>query len=196
MALALLRKMSLRTFSSGSAGDLLVLAYQETYGADVLVTRCSNNYGPNQYPEKLIPFFSLRAQAGRALPLYGDGLNVRDWIHVLDHVRALEKVLLKGKSGDVFNIGADQERSNRYIAHAILTTLKQPIDMLEFVSDRPGHDRRYAINASKAKRKLGWKCRQKFGIMLPQTVRWYTENPRWVRAALKRVRAVNPHISI
>lgn len=179
-----------------AAGDMLVLAYQESFGMDVMVTRCSNNYGPNQYPEKLIPFFSLRAHADKSLPLYGDGLNVRDWIHVLDHVRALERILLKSSPGSVFNIGADNERSNRFIAHAILKTLGKPSTLLSFVTDRPGHDRRYAVNASFIKKTLGWKCREKFGIMLPRTVRWYAENPRWVRAALKRVRTVNPHISL
>ena len=163
---------------------------------DVMVTRCSNNYGTHQYPEKLVPFFSLRATGGKTLPLYGDGLNIRDWIHVLDHVRGLEKALLKGAPGDVFNFGADNERSNRHIAQVILKTLGQPRTQLEFVTDRPGHDRRYAVNASFAKKKLGWKCREKFGIMLPRTVQWYAGNPRWVRAALKRVRTVNPHISL
>lgn len=182
--------------ASKAAGDLLVLAYNKTYGTDVLITRCSNNYGPNQYPEKLIPFFALRAAKGKPLPLYGDGLNVRDWIHVLDHVRALEKTLLKGKAGDVFNIGADNERSNRYIAYAILKTLGKSRNLVSFVTDRPGHDRRYAINASLAKRKLGWKCREKFGIILPRTVRWYADNPIWVRTAMRRVKTVNPHISI
>lgn len=182
--------------ASKAAGDMLVLAYQETYSVNASVTRCSNNYGPNEFPEKLIPFFSLRAMTNKSLPLYGDGLNVRDWIHVLDHVRGLEKALLKGTAGAVYNFGADSERSNLFIAHTILKTLGKDSELITFVEDRPGHDRRYAVNASLAKKKLGWKCRQKFGIMLPQTVRWYTENPGWVRAALKRVQTVNPHISI
>lgn len=182
--------------ASKAAGDMLVLAYQETFGVNASVTRCSNNYGPNEFPEKFIPFFSLRALADKKLPLYGDGLNVRDWIHVLDHARGIERTLLKGSAGAIYNFGADEERSNRYIAGIILKTLGKPDSLIEYVTDRPGHDRRYGINAALARRKLNWKCRQKFGIMLPQTVRWYADNPQWVRAALKRVRTVNPHISI
>lgn len=182
--------------ASKAAGDMLVLAYHETYGTDAMVTRCSNNYGPNQYPEKLIPYFTLRAMADKPLPLYGDGQNIRDWIHVLDHVQALERVLLRGRSGSVYNIGGDYELSNRDITEAILSALDKPASLISYVADRPGHDRRYAINASLMKKSFGWKSRQKFGIMLPQTVRWYAENSVWVRAALRRVQTANPHISL
>ncbi|HXV26978.1 MAG TPA: dTDP-glucose 4,6-dehydratase [Candidatus Paceibacterota bacterium] len=182
--------------ASKAAGDVLVRAYHETYGIRACVTRCSNNYGPNQYPEKLIPFMTLRALAGKPLPLYGDGRNVRDWIHVTDHVRAVERVLLRGKAGAVYNIGADCERSNIRIAHDILHTLGKPRSLVTFVADRPGHDRRYAMDAAHIGKSLGWKCREKYGIMLPRTVRWYADNPGWVRKALARVRTVNPHIPL
>lgn len=182
--------------ASKAAGDLLVLAYHETYGLPAVITRCSNNYGTHQYPEKLIPFLSLRAASDRPLPLYGDGLNVRDWIHVADHVRALERVLLAGREGAVYNIGSDNERSNRHIARIVLRTLRKPDSLITYVADRPGHDRRYAIDARRIKREMGWKSLEKFGIMLPQTVRWYRDNPAWVKTALARVRTVNPHIAL
>jgi dTDP-glucose 4,6-dehydratase len=182
--------------ASKAAGDLLVAAYHETYGLDALITRCSNNYGPNQYPEKLIPFMTLRALKDRPLPLYGDGRNVRDWIFVADHVRALERSLLRGSSGTAYNIGADCERSNIRIAHDILHALGKPRSLITFVADRPGHDRRYAMDSAFIAKTLGWKSREKYGIMLPRTVRWYADNPAWVRTALARVRTVNPHIAL
>lgn len=182
--------------ASKAAGDLLALAYHETYGLPLMVTRCSNNYGSHQYPEKLIPFFALRATKGLPLTLYGDGWNVRDWIHVMDHVRAVERVLLRGTPGRIYNIGADCERSNREITQIILNTLGRPASLVTFVKDRPGHDRRYAMDSRFIRRALGWKSSEKFGIMLPRTVRWYRDNSAWVRAALARVRTVNPHIAL
>ena len=160
------------------------------------MTHCSNNYGSHQYPEKLIPSFALKALAGKPLPLYGDGKNVRDWIHVLDHVSALEKVLFKGKNGETYNIGGGKELANIEIAKAILGALKKPVSLIKYVPDRPGHDRRYALDSSKSKKELGWRPRYDFDKMLKETVRWYQDNPAWVRDAVKRLKKVNPHIEI
>lgn len=182
--------------ASKAAGDLLCHAYFATYGLPVVVTHCSNNYGTHQYPEKLIPFFALRASKGKALPLYGDGKNVRDWIYVLDHVSALEKVLFKGRAGEVYNIGGGQELANIKIAKAILGALKKPISLIKYVADRPGHDRRYAIDDSKIRKELGWKPKFKLEDKLTGTIRWYQNNPQWVNGAIKRLKKVNPHIDI
>ncbi len=182
--------------ASKAAGDMLCHAYFATYGLPVVVTHCSNNYGPNQYPEKLIPFFALRALKGKPLTLYGDGKNVRDWIHVLDHVSALEKILFKGRPGETYNIGGGKELANIEIAKAILGALKKPVSLIKYVADRPGHDRRYAIDDSKARKELGWKPRYSFDKMLRETIKWYQDNPVWVRGAVKRLKKVNPHINI
>lgn len=182
--------------ASKAAGDLMCYAYFSTYGLPIVVTHCSNNYGPHQYPEKLIPYLTLRAMADKALPLYGDGKNVRDWIHVLDHVTALEKVLLKGKSGEVYNIGGGQEVSNMEIAKTILSVLKKPYSLIQFVADRPGHDRRYAIDDSKIRKELGWKPRHKLESSLPLIIKWYEKNKFWVRSALKRMEKINSHIEV
>ena len=144
--------------ASKASGDLLAHSYFSTWGLPVIVTHCSNNYGTHQYPEKLIPYFTLRALADKPLPLYGDGRNVRDWIHVDDHVLALDTVLMKGKPGEVYNIGGSQELSNIEIAERILNILKKPSSMVKFVADRPGHDRRYAIDDSKIRKELKWKA--------------------------------------
>ena len=148
--------------ASKAAGDLMCHAYFATYGLPVIVTHCSNNYGSHQYPEKIIPPFALKALAGKPLPLYGDGKNVRDWIHVLDHVSALEKVLFRGKAGEVYNIGGNQELANIEIAKAILGAFKKPVSLIKYVVDRPGHDRRYSIDDSKIRKELGW--RPKYGL--------------------------------
>ncbi len=179
-----------------AGGDMLCRAYHFTWKLPVVVSHCSNNYGPYQYPEKLIPFFVSRALKNEPLPLYGDGKNVRDWIYVLDHVEALEKVLLKGKSGEVYNIGADNELKNIEIAGLILDILGKPRSLLTFVSDRPGHDRRYAIDHKKITRELGWKPRYKFSEMLLRTVKWYVDNPAWVSAVRKKTGVVNAHIDL
>ncbi|MEK7076106.1 MAG: dTDP-glucose 4,6-dehydratase [Patescibacteria group bacterium] len=182
--------------ASKAAGDLMCHAYFATYGLPVIVTHCSNNYGSHQYPEKIIPSFALKALAGKPLPLYGDGKNVRDWIHVLDHVSALEKVLFRGKAGEVYNIGGNQELANIEIAKAILGAFKKPVSLIKYVVDRPGHDRRYSIDDSKIRKELGW--RPKYGLekSLAETVGWYRDNPKWVKSAFKRLKKVNPHIEI
>jgi dTDP-glucose 4,6-dehydratase len=160
------------------------------------VTHCSNNYGPYQYPEKLIPFFILRMLENKTLPLYGDGKNVRDWIYVLDHCRALEMCLFKGKDGQVYNIGADNEINNLEIAGKIIKYFKKDKSVLEFVSDRPGHDRRYAVDSSKIKRDLGWKPIYSFEKAFNETIKWYVDNPKWVDGVKKKTGVFNPHIDL
>jgi dTDP-glucose 4,6-dehydratase len=141
--------------ASKAAADLLVLAYHRTFGLDVSISRCSNNYGPNQYPEKLIPVVISKALKNEKIPVYGNGLNVRDCIHVLDHCNAIELVLMKGSPGEVYNVGADQELSNLSLIGIILGTLNKSSELIQFVADRPGHDSRYAINNNKLK-SIGW----------------------------------------
>lgn len=179
-----------------AGGDLLCNAYFKTWNVPVVVTHCSNNYGPYQYPEKLIPFFILRMLENKKLPLYGDGRNVRDWIYVLDHCRALELCLFKGRPGEVYNIGADNEMSNREIARLILKHFGRDESWLEFVADRPGHDRRYAIDVSKIKKELGWKPRYNFQKAFTQTTKWYLDNPKWIERVRKKTGVFNPHIDL
>lgn len=179
-----------------AGGDMLCRAYYFTWKVPVIVTHCSNNYGPFQYPEKLIPFFILRMLENKTLPMYGDGKNVRDWIHVDDHCRALELCLFKGTPGEVYNIGADNEKTNLEIADMILAYFKKPKSALEFVADRPGHDRRYAIDASKITRELGWKPKKKFTQAFKETVDWYLENKEWVERVRKKTGVFNPHIDL
>lgn len=166
--------------ASKAAADLLARSYHKTYGMDVIVTRCSNNYGTHQFPEKLIPLMILNALENKALPVYGDGLQRRDWIHVKDHCQALQSVLMEGQPGRVYNIGSDQEKQNLEMVHQILRILKKPSELIEFVTDRPGHDRRYAVDASRLKRELGWKPKIGLEEGIAQTVRWYQENSEWV----------------
>jgi dTDP-glucose 4,6-dehydratase len=144
-----------------------------------VVTRCSNNYGPYQFPEKLIPLMIANALRGEPLPVYGDGRNVRDWIHVEDHCQGLLAALEKGVAGEVYNFGGGDERENLEVVHAVLDLLGKPRSLVRHVKDRPGHDRRYAIDASKARRELGWEPRRRFQEGLSATVRWYQENPGW-----------------
>jgi dTDP-glucose 4,6-dehydratase len=165
--------------ASKTAADLLVLAYGHTFGMDVVVTRCSNNYGPYQFPEKLIPLMIANALEGRRLPVYGDGMQVRDWIHVQDHCRALIAALERGRSGEIYNIGSDNEWPNLQIVGRLLEILGKPRELIEHVKDRPGHDRRYAIDASKAHAELGWVPRIAFGAGLEGTVEWYQANRGW-----------------
>lgn len=179
-----------------AGGDLLCRAYYSTWGVPVIVTHCSNNYGPYQYPEKLIPFFILRMIENKKLPLYGDGKNVRDWIYVLDHCRALELCLLKGRPGEEYNIGADNEMANHEIAKLILKHFNRDSSWIEFVADRPGHDRRYAIDNSKIRRELGWKPKYKFTSAFPETVRWYIKNLNWIEKIRKKTGVFNPHIDL
>lgn len=179
-----------------AGGDMLCNAYFHTWHVPVVVTHCSNNYGPYQYPEKLIPFFVLRMIEGKKLPIYGDGKNVRDWIHVLDHCRALEMCLFKGRPGEIYNIGADNEMDNLKISGLILDYFGKDRSWLEFVPDRPGHDRRYAIDASKIKRELGWKSKYHFKKAFADTIKWYLDNPVWIERVRRRTGVFNPHIDL
>ena len=166
--------------ASKAAADLLARAYHRTYGLAVVTTRCGNNYGPHQFPEKLIPLMVSNALDDEPLPLYGDGLYTRDWIHVLDHCRALEAILLEGRDGAVYNIGADGERTNLEVARRILGILGKSEDLISFVADRPAHDRRYAVDSSRLRLELGWSPRIRFEEGLDETVRWYRDHPQWV----------------
>jgi dTDP-glucose 4,6-dehydratase len=164
--------------ASKAGGDLLVRAYHQTYGMPVIITRSSNNFGPYQYPEKLMPLFITNAMEDIALPLYGDGLNVRDWLFVTDNCQAIDLVLRKGKVGEVYNIGGGQERTNMEITRAILSILGKPESLIEYVDDRLGHDRRYSLGFDKT-RALGFEPRSDFEAMMEETVRWYVDNPSW-----------------
>ncbi len=167
-------------YSASKAGsDLLALAYAHTFGLPVVVTRCSNNYGPYQFPEKLIPLMIANALEDKALPVYGDGLNVRDWIHVEDHCRGLLAALEQGQAGQVYNFGASSERRNIEIVKGVLRLLGKPESLIQYVKDRPGHDRRYAIDSAKARRDLGWAPRHSFEEALAATVKWYREHRGW-----------------
>jgi dTDP-glucose 4,6-dehydratase len=165
--------------ASKAAADLLALAYGRTFGMEVVVTRCSNNYGPYQFPEKLIPLMIANALEGRKLPVYGDGLQVRDWIHVEDHCRALLAALTAGRPGQVYNLGSDNEWPNLRIVERLLKALGKGDELIEHVKDRPGHDRRYAIDASRARAELGWAPRIGFSEGLDATVRWYVQHRDW-----------------
>ena len=156
-----------------AAGDMLALAYHRTHGLDVVITRCSNNYGPFQFPEKLIPLMVSNAVAGEPLPVYGDGLNVRDWIHVVDHCRGLDLALSKGRAGEVYNFGGDAERTNLQVVGAIIAHTGADPGLVTFVEDRLGHDRRYAVDSSKAKDELGWEVTVGFEEGLAETISWY-----------------------
>ncbi|MDX9912613.1 MAG: dTDP-glucose 4,6-dehydratase [Phycisphaerales bacterium] len=171
--------------ASKAASDMLALAAQHTYGIDVVVTRCSNNFGPRQFPEKVIPLFVTNLIRGRRVPLYGDGLNVRDWLHVEDHCEALLAVLERGRSGEVYNIGGNNERANIDLTREILRIMGAGEDMIERVPDRLGHDRRYAIDASKIERELAWRpTRSAWPDALERTVRWYQEHQDWWQRVL------------
>jgi dTDP-glucose 4,6-dehydratase len=165
--------------ASKASADLLAMAYYRTYGLPVIITRCSNNYGPYQFPEKLIPLMITNALEDKELPVYGDGKNIRDWIHVYDHARAIDLVIHRGKAGEIYNIGADNERTNIEIVQMLLDILGKPHSLIRFVKDRPGHDRRYAIEAEKIKKELGFKVQVDFTRGLEETVKWYIENRSW-----------------
>jgi dTDP-glucose 4,6-dehydratase len=167
-------------YSSSKAGaDMMALAFYHTYGMPVSVTRCSNNYGPFQFPEKLIPLMIINALNNKSLPVYGDGMNVRDWIYVIDHNKAVDLVFEKGISGEVYNIGANNEMPNIDIIKLILQILGKQESLINYVKDRPGHDRRYAIDASKIENDLGWKPSFNFETAIDSTIRWYIENQNW-----------------
>lgn len=174
--------------ASKAASDHLVRAYHRTYGLDVTLTNCSNNYGPRQFPEKLIPLIILNSIEGKPLPVYGSGLNIRDWLYVDDHCEAIWTVLTKGKPGETYNIGGNSERTNLDVIQAILRVVAEElslpfeslIDLITHVKDRPGHDFRYAINAEKIKKELGWEPTESFASGIRKTVKWYLENSVWV----------------
>ena len=165
--------------ASKASADLVALAYHHTFGMDVVVTRCSNNYGPLQFPEKLIPLMIINALGDEALPVYGDGMQVRDWIHVWDHNEAVQTVLEKGRAGEVYNIGCQNEQPNINIVNRILEHLEKPQSLIRHVTDRPGHDRRYAIDFKKIREELGWTPKQTFEQGLSATIDWYLNNRTW-----------------
>lgn len=170
--------------ASKASADLLARAYHHTFGLDVVTTRCSNNYGAYQFPEKLIPLMIANALEDKALPVYGDGKNVRDWLHVEDHCEALLAVFERGRAGEVYNIGGHNEWANIDIVKLVLSLLQKPESLIRYVTDRPGHDRRYAIDAGKMARELGWKPRWNFADGLKATVAWYLEHREWSRNVL------------
>lgn len=165
--------------ASKASADLLVRAYRETYGLNVNITRCSNNYGPYHFPEKLIPLIITNALEGKELPIYGDGQNIRDWLHVKDHCAAIDLVIHKGKAGEVYNIGGHNERTNNEIVHLIVEKLGVSKSLIKYVADRPGHDRRYAIDPTKIMTELGWKPQYTFDKGIEETIQWYINNQDW-----------------
>lgn len=194
-----------------AGGDCLCNAYHHTWGVPVVVTHCSNNYGPYQYPEKLVPFWAARLLKGLTIPMYGDGLNIRDWIHVDDHVTALGAVLLRGTTGQDYLIGADNERTNLEMAAMIIKSLAEMNALdgfngaeslekyIEYVKDRPGHDRRYAIDASVIKNELGWEPKygkEQFADKLKETLQWYAHHISWVEEVINRTGVTNAHIDL
>ncbi|HEX04934.1 MAG TPA: dTDP-glucose 4,6-dehydratase [Bacteroidetes bacterium] len=166
--------------ASKASSDMLVRAAHETFGMDVVTTRCSNNYGPYQFPEKLIPLMIANARDDKPLPVYGDGQQVRDWLYVTDHCSALLAVLEHGKSGEVYNIGGNNEWPNLEVVRLILEQLGKPESLIRYVQDRPGHDRRYAIDPTKLSSELGWTPSRTFERALPETIQWYIDNETWV----------------
>jgi len=166
--------------ASKASSDLLARAYFHTYGMPVVVTRCSNNYGPYQFPEKLVPLVYLKASRGEPIPVYGDGQNVRDWIHVMDHCRGVEAALLKGTPGAVYNFGGNAERTNLEVVRTILRLSGKSEDLISFVADRPGHDRRYAMAFARSTADLGWTPQQSFEDGMAGTLAWYTANGAWL----------------
>ena len=165
--------------SSKASADLFVLAYYRTFGLPVTISRCSNNYGPYHFPEKLIPLIISRALADEELPVYGKGENVRDWLHVLDHCEAIDLIIHKGRVGEVYNVGGHNERSNLDVVKTILRALGKPESLIRFVTDRPGHDMRYAIDPTKLENELGWTPKYTFDTGIQQTIQWYLDNREW-----------------
>jgi dTDP-glucose 4,6-dehydratase len=165
--------------ASKAAASMLVHAYHRTYGIDAIITRCTNNFGPYQFPEKLIPKTIIRAKLGLRIPVYGSGRNVRDWIYVEDHCEAIDTVLLHGKAGEVYNVSSGRELDNIEVVSSVLGIMGKPEGLIEYVEDRPGHDVRYSLDSSKIRNQLGWKPRHKFREALAKTVDWYLKNERW-----------------
>jgi len=166
--------------ASKASADMIVRAYNETFGMPVNITRCSNNYGPYQFPEKLIPLIINNCLKDKDLPVYGDGMQVRDWLHVTDHCSAIDTVLHKGKNGEVYNIGGNNEKANIQIVKLIIGTLGKSEDLIKYVKDRPGHDRRYAIDNTKITTELGWEPSYTFEQGMKETIQWYLENTKWI----------------
>ena len=165
--------------ASKASADLFVLAYHRTFGTPVTVSRCSNNYGPYHFPEKLIPLMISRALADEELPVYGNGENVRDWLHVSDHCEAIDLIIHKGKVGEVYNIGGHNERTNLQVVQTILKALDKPESLIKYVKDRPGHDRKYSGDPAKIETELGWKPKYNFDTGIAQTIQWYLDNEDW-----------------
>lgn len=174
--------------ASKAGGDMMVRAYHRTYGTPTIITRASNNYGPYQYPEKLIPLFVTNAIDQLPLPLYGDGMNVRDWLYVLDHCEAVDHVLHHGEVGEIYNIGGGNEKTNVEITRLILKVLNKPATLIQRVPDRPGHDRRYAVNCDKIGR-IGWKPKHRFDEAMVETIQWYVRNESWWRSIKEKQKA-------
>lgn len=172
--------------ASKTGADLLVRAYYETYGMNVNITRCSNNYGPYHFPEKLIPLMITNGMDSKELPIYGDGLNIRDWLHVQDHCQAIDLVLHKGRKGEVYNVGGHNERTNNEIVDIIIDQLELPRELIKYVDDRLGHDKRYAIDPTKLESELGWKPKYTFDTGILETIKWYQENEDWWRPLKER----------
>ena len=165
--------------SSKASADLFVMAYHRTFGLPVTISRCSNNYGPYHFPEKLIPLMISRALADEELPVYGKGENVRDWLHVLDHCTAIDLIVRNGRVGEVYNVGGHNERTNLEVVKTVLRALDKPESLIKYVTDRPGHDRRYAIDPKKLETELGWKPQYTFDTGIVQTIQWYLDNKEW-----------------
>lgn len=165
--------------ASKASADLLVLAYHRTFGLPITISRCSNNYGPYHFPEKLIPLMISRALKDESLPVYGNGENVRDWLHVYDHCTAIDLILHKGRVGEIYNIGGNNERTNLEVVQTILKALNKPESLINYVKDRPGHDLRYAIDSTKLKTELGWDPTYNFETGIKQTIEWYLDNKKW-----------------
>ena len=185
---------------SKASADMLVLAYGRSFGLPVTISRCSNNYGPFQFPEKLIPLVISRATKNQQIPVYGDGKNVRDWLYVEDHCRAIDRILQDGKVGEVYNIGGNNEYSNLEIVTLILELLNKPAELITFTQDRKGHDRRYAICPDKMEQELGWKPSITFEQGIRKTIKWYEEHTEWIEKLLdkeyqKYFEQINPELS-
>ncbi len=172
--------------ASKASADLLAMAYHRTYGLPISISRCSNNYGPYQFPEKLIPLMITRALRNEKLPVYGDGLNVRDWLYVTDHCKAIDLIIEKAKDGKIYNVGGHNEQKNIDIVKIILSTLGKSEDLITYVKDRAGHDRRYAIDPSKIKKDLKWEPETKFETGIKKTIQWYIDNEKWSNFILDR----------
>lgn len=174
--------------ASKASADFLVQAYHRTFGLNTTISRCSNNYGPYHFPEKLIPLMISRALNNESLPVYGDGQNIRDWLHVEDHCSAIDLIIHKGKSGEVYNVGGHNEKTNLEVVKTILKTLDKPESLISYVKDRPGHDLRYAIDPKKLENELGWKPKYNFNTGIEMTIKWYLENDDWLNAMIKKMK--------